>query len=89
MFLGGENTIADKKLAAAIDQLSNKEISYDEYCKKVLMNKYVLSHISRHVITEFKGMSIKEVLTCLEPDTKEGMYGNRSSDIKCSLLCGS
>ena len=28
--------------AAAIDQLSNKEISYDEYCKKVLMNKYVL-----------------------------------------------
>ena len=59
--------------AAAIDQLSNKEISYDEYCKKVLMNKYVLSHISRHVITEFKGMSIKEVLTCLEPDTKEGI----------------
>ena len=87
--------------AAAIDQLSNKEISYDEYCKKVLMNKYVLSHISRHVITEFKGMSIKEVLTCLEPDTKEGIKqsekinGMNTEDItgkgglvRYDVLCG-
>ena len=87
--------------AAAIDQLSNKEISYDEYCKKVLMNKYVLSHISRHVITEFKGMSIKEVLTCLEPDTKESIKQSEKIDgmntedisgkgglVRYDVLCG-
>ena len=43
-----------------------EKVQYDTQCKRVLSNKVILAWIMRRVVKEFAGMSVEEIIPCIE-----------------------
>lgn len=52
-------------IANALEAAGNKA-KYDAEVKKILSDKYILSHIMRAVVSEFKDCTIEEVYAAIE-----------------------
>ncbi|MGN0484754.1 MAG: hypothetical protein ACI4HI_14490 [Lachnospiraceae bacterium] len=52
---------------------ADKAAQYDERAKSLLGHKYILAYILIKTVDEFKGMSLKDVVTCIEGDPISGV----------------
>ena len=55
------------EISSALDASENKK-AYDAYCKKILSNKQILSHVIKGCVSEFKDIDIEDI-----PDYIEGV----------------
>ena len=46
--------------------IAGAKAQYDTQCKKILSEKIILAWILKHVTTEFSGMSIEDIVDCIE-----------------------
>ena len=46
--------------------IAGAKAQYDTQCKKILSEKIILAWILKHVTTEFSGMSIEDIMDCIE-----------------------
>ncbi len=70
------------QIAYAIDSAQDKA-SYDEHAKRILSNKYILAYIMQGTVKECYGMSIEEIVLCIEgtPEiNKTSLYPGQTSD---------
>ena len=59
----------DKKIPTSLSRnidAAEAKIQYDEYAKKILGDKQILSRIFRKVVKETKGLSLAEIEDCIE-----------------------
>lgn len=56
------------QLSRQIESVGEKDDiqKYDEHAKRILSNKYILSYILQRVVDELQGMSIPEIISCIE-----------------------
>lgn len=64
------------QISTAIDTRSEKEKSYDNYCKIILSNKDVLAFIMQSCMKEYQNCTLSEIKECIEPNMQdsEGNY---------------
>ncbi len=61
-------------IANDIEASENKR-KYDEQCKKVLSNKYILANILKYTVEEVKDKSIEEIVTAIDGEIEVGIKG--------------
>lgn len=56
-------------------EASENKRKYDEQCKKVLANKYILANILKYTVEEVKGKTIKEIVNAIDGEPEVGTKG--------------
>lgn len=53
------------EISSTLEASENKK-AYDAYCKKILSNKQILSHVIKGCVSEFKDIDIKDIPAYIE-----------------------
>lgn len=56
-------------------EASENKRKYDEQCKKVLSNKYILANILKYTVEEVENKSIKEIVSLIDGEPEVGIKG--------------
>ena len=56
-------------------EVSEAKRKYDEQCKKVLSNKYILANILKYTVEEVKGKTIEEIVNAIDGEPEVGTKG--------------
>ena len=56
-------------------EASENKRKYDEQCKKVLSNKYILANILKYTVEEVKGKTIEEIVKAIDGEPEVGSRG--------------
>ena len=56
-------------------EASENKRKYDEQCKKVLSNKYILANILKYTVEEVKGKTIEEIVNAIDGEPEVGTKG--------------
>ena len=56
-------------------EASENKRKYDEQCKKVLSNKYILANILKYTVEEVKGRTIEEIADAIDGEPEVGTKG--------------
>ena len=62
-------------MAANDIEASENKRKYDEQCKKVLSNKYILANILKYTVEEVKGKTIEEIVNAIDGEPEVGTKG--------------